>query len=272
MRQAAVAFKLARAGARQGWKRVAVALLSTLASGCATLFGDEKAELAAQNAEQLRVVEEKNQALVAELARVKTDNEKLQARVADMERRVAAARAAAAESKTAALAVGELKEAAAPAPTPAREEKAPAGEAVVAVATPATLPEAPAVVDATPRLVQPTFASTSAEFENEARSDMKMTSVLWGVHLASYKKEDEASAGWRKLQRDNPDELGLLEPRIERITIEGKGEYLRLVGGGFSAQAKARKLCDALSSKGLFCRVASFGGERLSLLDPGGSR
>jgi hypothetical protein len=115
--------------------------------------------------------------------------------------------------------------------------------------------------------VQPTFSSSEQTFENEAHGDIKLSSVLWGVHLASYRRAEEAGAGWRKLQRDFPDELGLLEPRIEKVTIDGKGEFLRLVGGGFSSREKARALCATLAAKGVFCRVASFGGDRLSLAD-----
>ncbi|HNS86136.1 MAG TPA: SPOR domain-containing protein, partial [Parvularculaceae bacterium] len=60
-----------------------------------------------------------------------------------------------------------------------------------------------------------------------------------------------------------------LEPRIEKVEVEGKGEYLRLVGGGFSSREKAKALCDTLASIGVFCRVATFGGDRLSMLDIG---
>ena len=87
------------------------------------------------------------------------------------------------------------------------------------------------------------------------------------MHLASYRRAEEASAGWRKLQRDFPDELGLLEPRIEKVTLADKGVFLRLVGGGFSSRDKANALCASLSAKGVFCRVANFGGDRLSMTD-----
>ena len=120
-------------------------------------------------------------------------------------------------------------------------------------------------VETAPRLVQPIFASTETVFENEAEGDIKTESILFGVHLASYRKLEHAQAGWRQLQRENPEELGLLEPRIERVTIDDKGVFLRLVGGGFAMQDKAVNLCDQLKSKGLFCSVAGFEGERLSL-------
>ena len=107
-------------------------------------------------------------------------------------------------------------------------------------------------------------------FENEAEGDIKTQSVLFGVHLASYRKMDEARAGWRQLQRENPEELGLLEPRVEEISVEGKGQFLRLIGGGFASRDKAEALCGQIKAKGLFCTVESFEGERLSLAETKG--
>jgi cell division protein FtsB len=125
-------------------------------------------------------------------------------------------------------------------------------------------------VEAAPRLVQPSFASTEFVFENEADDDtIETASVLFGVHLASYKRKAEAREGWQKLQRENPDELGLLEPRLERVTLPEKGVFLRLIGGGFSSQDKAEALCASLKARGLFCHVSGFTGQRLSLAGAG---
>ncbi|NWG71666.1 MAG: SPOR domain-containing protein [Parvularculaceae bacterium] len=126
----------------------------------------------------------------------------------------------------------------------------------------AAAPTAP--VETSPRLVQPTFASQETLFENEASDGIKTASVLFGVHLASYRHAEEARAGWVKLQRDYPDQLGLLEPRLERVELEGRGTFLRLIGGGFAAEEKAVALCAALKSLGAYCAVSSFEGERLS--------
>jgi hypothetical protein len=81
---------------------------------------------------------------------------------------------------------------------------------------------------------------------------------------------EEARSGWRQLQRENPDELGLLEPRVEGVSVAGKGDFLRLVGGGFASRDKAESLCGQLKEKGLFCSVTSFEGERLSLAETKG--
>jgi hypothetical protein len=199
-----------------------------------------------------------------------TENAALQSRVSDLEKK--AARLAALEPPATEDA---LKDGPAVAATglDKKPSTAPADPVVAAPNPNVDLPNEPVPVDTAPRLVQPSFASTEEIFENESDSpEIKMTSVLWGVHLASYRNPDDASAGWKKLQRENPDELGLLEPRIEKVSVEGKGEYLRLVGGGFSSREKAKALCDTLASKGVFCRVATFGGDRLSMLEVGALR
>ncbi len=269
MRQAVGAFKAAPFA---GLGRGAIGAFILLAQGCAALSGKGDPDLIAAQGEELRVAQTRATELQSEVARLAAANSELEAKVADLEKK--AMRLAMLEPQ-APGAGGEtaLKEGPAPSGAPAAEKRpstAPAAPVVAAPNVDASIPGAPVPVDDAPRLVQPSFASTEQIFENEAASpEIKLTSVLWGVHLASYKQPDDASAGWKKLQRENPDELGLLEPRIEKVTVEGKGEYLRLVGGGFSSREKAKALCDKLASKGVFCRIATFGGDRLSMLEIG---
>lgn len=157
-----------------------------------------------------------------------------------------------------------------PAPEVLVDGGGPRPNAVVDDAASPALAKTDVPVETSPRLVQPTFASNETVFENEAEGDIKTESVLFGVHLASYRHMEEARTGWRQLQRENPDELGLLEPRLEGVDVEGKGRFLRLIGGGFASKDKAEVLCGQLKAKGLFCSVASFEGERLSLAENGG--
>ena len=184
------------------------------------------------------------------VARLQTENARLANRVLELQRendrlkRVSAAAAAAAQAET--------EQAAAPA------------ETAVALREPEVLqqpvvdnPETPEMtntevpVEPAPRLTQPTFESTDAVFENEAGAETRTPSVLFGVHLASYRQEDEAREGWSKLQRENPDELGLLEPRLETVEVPERGSFLRLIGGGLSSREKAEALCSNLKIKGL---------------------
>ena len=264
MRQAFGAFKarpmtvLSRAGALS---------LFLFAQSCATIFGSEKADLVASQAVELDQVKAERAGLQAEVEKLQAEKARLEAQLADATKKAARLAALDAAAEPAAAAPPDQK----PVASAAAERPpstAPAAPVVAAPNADSTSPAAPVPVDAQPRLVQPRFAASEEIFENEAANpEIKMTSVLWGVHLASYRRMEEASAGWAKLQRDNPDELGLLEPRIERVTVEGKGAYLRLVGGGFSSREKAEALCEELTMKSVFCRVANFGGERLSMLD-----
>ena len=203
--------------------------------------------------------------LEVEVAKLKSDNARLATQVLDLQRKnekLAAAEDAAAEDEEQTLAlrnnpVIELRD-------PDVNSAAVVEEAGTPEPGESDVPVAPA-----PRMVQPTFASTDSVFENEAAGDIETASVLFGVHLASYRKTAEAREGWRQLQRENPDELGLLEPRIERVLLDDKGVFLRLIGGGFSSQEKASALCASLQQRGLFCSVSGFNGQRLSLSETG---
>lgn len=270
MRQAFGAFKAAPPASLKG---LALAALMTLAPGCAIFSAGPDPDVVAAQSEELRLAREEAKALQLEIARLKTENAELEAAVSTLERQARVAALEPPSEASSAEADGLKNGPPASAADDRAPSTAPAAPVVAAPNADDSLPAAPVPIDESPRLVQPSFASTDEIFENEAASpEIKMTSVLWGVHLASYRHREEASAGWKKLQRENPDELGLLEPRVEKVAIEGKGEYLRLVGGGFSSREKAKALCDTLAAKGVFCRVANFGGDRLSMLDIGGLR
>jgi hypothetical protein len=224
-------------------------------TACASLSGKEELSLAAETAEHEEAIARAD-ALELEVNRLKSENARLASMLLDLQRDVDRQKEAKLPPKP------EIK-----VPNPQPQAKA-----VVDDAKSPELAKADVPIESSPRLVQPEFASTETVFENEADEDdenkngeIKTASVLFGVHLASYRHEEEAREGWRKLQRENPDELGLLEPRIEKVNIQDKGEFLRLVGGGFSSEEKAQALCVKLKQSGLFCSVVGFEGKRLSL-------
>ena len=201
--------------------------------------------------------------LQTEITQLKAENARLQTEVRSLQRGKAQA-----EEAAIALAANDFPIIAEAAPVASSEvEKNVAKTTVVAAAdADRALADAPPPVEDSPRLVQPSFSEEETVFENEATSgEIRLTSVLFGVHLASYKTMNKARSGWQELQRKFPDELGLLEPRVEEVTIPERGVFLRLIGGGFSSQSKATSLCERLKSKGRYCATASFDGERLSL-------
>ncbi len=249
--------------------RAAKLLLLTCAvamlAACSTFSGGAETASGAEDAySNPREIEAQTK-----LARLQTENARLANRVLELQRENDQLR----QAQTAAAATDA-------ATVEAEAEQSAPAETAVALREPEVLkqpvvdnPETPEMtstevpVEPAPRLTQPTFESTDAVFENEADSETRAPAVLFGVHLASYRKEDEAREGWRKLQRENPDELGLLEPRLETVEVPERGSFLRLIGGGLSSREKAEALCSNLKTKGLYCSVSDFSGERLSLVE-----
>ncbi len=235
-------------------------------SACSTFSGNESRRVSSAGSE---LVQARANALEFEVGRLKAENARLANQVLELQR----------ENETL-VATNDPSEHIGD-PDLLREGKVqvsnaievrdpePAQIAVVDSANAPELKQSDVPVEEAPRLVQPTFASTEAVFENEAGDEeIATTSVLFGVHLASYRNLPEAREGWQKLQRENPDELGLLEPRLETVTLPNKGVFLRLIGGGFSSEEKASALCASLKERDLYCSVSGFQGQKLSLAIP----
>lgn len=242
-------------------KIIGVFLFFSALSACASFPGGKSSSNAA-HADAMKAARGRVAALEAEVTTLKSENDKLEKQflAAQSERDRLTAQFKAADSDDIKVAVPEAREITIPSPQLRNQ-------AVVDDANAPALAQTDLVFEESPRLVQPAFASNEMVFENEAEGEIQTSSVLFGVHLASYRLSDEAREGWRKLQRENPDELGLLEPRTEPVTIPDKGLFLRLIGGGFSSNEKAQALCANLKQKGLFCSVVSFQGQRLSLVE-----
>ena len=255
--------KAANRGRAMGLRLLAAIAGASLVSGCSTILGGNDAPMidqAAVEAAQIRVTE-----LQVEVSRLKNENARLANDLLSIQRdRARAERIAAAATET-----GDPDQAEAAAQQQLSvPDPQPLANAVVDAADDPALAKTDVPVETAPRLVQPAFASNETVFENEADENaIETTSVLFGVHLASYRARDEASDGWRQLQRENPDELGLLEPRVETVVIEDKGVFLRLIGGGFSSEERASALCEVLKRKAQFCAVVGFAGQRLPLAD-----
>ena len=231
----------------------ALSVTSLLSSGCASL-GGKNMRLAEERAQELSQTQAKATALEGKVADLQRDNARLVRRIAELETGIRSAQSAAANAaKSAENAATPMLRGGADADARAVVSTADANRAL---ANP---------MQAAPRLVQPAFAAQEQTvFENEAKGDIPVASVLYGAHLASYRRSVDALAGWRVLQRQNPSELSLLEPRVAPITIEGRGAFIRLIAGGFSTQETAAKLCETLKRRGRFCEVTSFDGEKLN--------
>lgn len=239
-------------------------------SACASLPGGERKTSDSELVSAVKSAELRAAELEEELARIQAENDRLSSQLASLKQQKDN-RAAASENLDSAEegARSAAASTAADVDTPLVLAQKDSASIVVEEPGPSALKKDAVPVAPAPRMVQPTFAATDAVFENEANGDIETESVLFGVHLASYRKSEEAREGWRQLQRQNPDELGLLEPRVEQVTLPGKGVFLRLIGGGFSSQDKAAALCESLNQKGFYCAVSSFNGVRLALTNAG---
>lgn len=238
---------------------LAALALAALTPGCASLGVGKNAKLAEERANLLGEAQAKAVLLEAKIADLQRDNTRLTKRVNDLEGSIKSAQAQAVNAANA-VKSAELASAESAVRAAAADQKAVAASAQPDRAITAS------PVKAAPRLVQPSFASQEKTvFENEAKGgDIRLASVLFGVHLASYRHNADAVAGWRTLQRQYPSELSLLEPRVAPVTLEGRGAFVRLIAGGFSTQQTAAALCETLIKRGRFCEVASFDGEKLS--------
>lgn len=121
---------------------------------------------------------------------------------------------------------------------------------------PAIAPPEPATATATFAAAAPDAAPTSAY---EPRS------VLFALHLASYRNESSAAAGWRIIAAEAPETLDDLHPRIETVDLgPERGVYLRLKAGPIDSRAEAAARCAALVDAGHYCQAVDFEGREIT--------
>ncbi|GJL96405.1 MAG: hypothetical protein DHS20C06_02220 [Hyphobacterium sp.] len=89
------------------------------------------------------------------------------------------------------------------------------------------------------------------------------TSLFHAIHLASYRVEGNAIAGWESLQLLFPDLLASRHARLEAVELGSRGEFLRLKAGPFDTRADARTACVTIEAAGGWCAVTDFTGRDL---------
>jgi len=76
------------------------------------------------------------------------------------------------------------------------------------------------------------------------------------VHLASYRAQETAEAGWQTLVRTYKPLLDTLRPVTAKISVPGKGEFVRLLAAAFNESGQANRLCQQIKQRGHdFCQV-----------------
>ncbi|MBB4265539.1 SPOR domain-containing protein [Roseospira visakhapatnamensis] len=73
------------------------------------------------------------------------------------------------------------------------------------------------------------------------------------VHLASYRDETSARAGWAALSQRYAGSMRDMAPHYQRVTVPGKGTFIRLKAGPVGIPGGANRLCDQLRGAGQFC-------------------
>jgi len=87
--------------------------------------------------------------------------------------------------------------------------------------------------------------------------------TFFGVHLASYRSQEQVSTGWSGLTQAFGGELEGLTPLIYTQSQEGIGTFLRLIAGPLINEQEADDLCGRIrqSAGDQYCRVSEYQGE-----------
>lgn len=87
--------------------------------------------------------------------------------------------------------------------------------------------------------------------------------TFYGVHLASYRSQEQVSSGWTGLQQAFGGDLEGLTPLIYTQSQEGIGTFLRLIAGPLINEQEADALCGRIRETAgeQYCRVSEYQGE-----------
>lgn len=157
-----------------------------------------------------------------------------------------------------------------PAPTPGAMQAMRLAEALNAAAR-----ENPALVERT----RPEMTALEAALEGRPRAaprplaapppapppapDMAdAPSLLSAVHLASYRKRENAEAGWTELRAAHASLAGL-KARLHEVELAERGAFLRLKAGPFDSPGEASSACAPLVAAGAYCEPSDFSGRPL---------
>jgi len=79
---------------------------------------------------------------------------------------------------------------------------------------------------------------------------------VYTVQIASYRSEQEASAGWQTLTAEQAGLLGNLPHAVAKADLGAeKGVFYRLQAGSFSDRNEAKALCSDLKNHSIDCMV-----------------
>ncbi|MDA1132936.1 MAG: SPOR domain-containing protein, partial [Proteobacteria bacterium] len=86
------------------------------------------------------------------------------------------------------------------------------------------------------------------------------TADAFSLHLASYRRQQDAVDGWAALRAQAPGALSGMQPGTSRFTRGADGEFIRLKAGPIASRSEADALCAQLRAAGLYCDVQPYAG------------
>ncbi|MFC3050910.1 kinetochore Spc7 family protein [Kordiimonas pumila] len=87
--------------------------------------------------------------------------------------------------------------------------------------------------------------------------------TFFGIHLASYRSQDQVASGWAGLEQAFGNDLEGLTPLIYTQSQEGIGTFMRLIAGPLITEQEAISLCGRIRQNAAeqYCRVSEYQGE-----------
>ena len=136
----------------------------------------------------------------------------------------------------------------APEPVPPPPEPEAAQPPAVASAPDAAPDAVPSAVPVARAAVIDRTAEPAAEPRTEAPSGSGYL-----AHLASYRDQEHAMAGWKTLKKSHRDLLINRAPIMVKAEIPGQGTFVRLMTDGFTQLTDVSEFCTGLKATGQYC-------------------
>lgn len=145
-------------------------------------------------------------------------------------------------------------------------------EALAAPSAPAVLPEAPAeeeaapvaevsagteAANAQPRAPKPPQQAVQSTAPSQPTQATQVANVSlggsWRIQIAALRSEEAAKGEWERQVKRLPNILGSLQLQVQKVSIEGKGDFFRVRGGPLADKAGADAVCAQLKSNNVSC-------------------
>jgi hypothetical protein len=143
--------------------------------------------------------------------------------------------------------------AAAPSPVMVADAQPAAPETAVAAVTPPSPSTVTAPVEIPVTIPIPTAPAPKKTAQPPVTQRAEGHQHGYMAHLASYRDETHAAAGWKTLQKAHRDLLINRTPVTVTAEVPGQGTFVRLMTDGFSQLADVSEFCSGFKASGQYC-------------------